>query len=134
VQNARIPDDVRRFLQDHVDSHEKLSALLLLRRRQERTWTSAEAAAELTIAESGLEQALDELCASGLVSRAAAGQYRYAAAPELDALAASTAQWLQNCPVEMVQLLSENAMQRVRSSAARTFAEAFLLRSKKKNG
>jgi hypothetical protein len=44
-----IPDDVRRFIVEHIDSVPALEALLLMRRSPDRRWTAEELAAELYV-------------------------------------------------------------------------------------
>jgi hypothetical protein len=74
-----IPDDVRRFLMEAIDSVAQLEALLLIRRHPERNWTANELAGRLYIDIRQTEGLLAALCQQGLCTADAGEprQYRY---------------------------------------------------------
>jgi hypothetical protein len=71
-----IPDDVRDFIFEHIDSVAQLEALLLLRKHADRSWSAGDVAGRLYIGESAAGELLSHLAAQGLCS-VADGAYRY---------------------------------------------------------
>jgi hypothetical protein len=61
-----IPDDVRRFIVEAIDSIPMLEALLLMRRQPERRWTTGMLAAELYMEPRQVAPFLADLVARGL--------------------------------------------------------------------
>lgn len=73
-----VPDDLRRFILTSIASVPHLEALLLLRGQPEREWDAESVARRLYIAEGAAGKLLEELCAIGALSAAAASpNYRY---------------------------------------------------------
>lgn len=133
----RVPDDVRALLRERIGSYEQLEILLLL--HKERSGLTAEAlSSRLQIAPPLTASTLAELQARGLVRpQAAASEARYlyeAATPTLDAAVSRLARAHAEHPISIIKLMSANAIQRVRIGAARTFADAFILRKDKRSG
>jgi hypothetical protein len=130
---------IRRLLSEHVTSYEQLEALLLLHATPAQARSAEEVAAALRITVAGVAGALKELGEHRLLvaqgASAAAQRWRYA--PADGSLATSVdklAQAYAGQRLEVVKQMSTNAIERLRSSAARTFADAFLLRGKRKDG
>jgi hypothetical protein len=73
-----VPVDLRAFILKHIDSVAELEALLLLRKEQ-RGWSSADVAARLYIPAPAAALVLDHLCAAALVARDGS-EYSYAPA------------------------------------------------------
>jgi precorrin isomerase len=63
-----VPDDVRDFIQRHIDSVAQLEALLLLRANPDTQWSVAAAAKRLYAAETQIADVLARLCADGFLS------------------------------------------------------------------
>jgi hypothetical protein len=82
-----IPDDVRRFINDYIDSVPALEALLLLRKRPAQRWTPAELAAELYIDVRMVTVMLAELHARGLCGTEAGAEPQYVWRPSSPQLA-----------------------------------------------
>src|SRR5512145_1007592 len=76
-----VPDDVRDFIQRHIDSVAQLEALLLLRANPNQDWTAAGTARRLYATEQEIAEALARLCADGFLG-CKADVYRYECAPE----------------------------------------------------
>jgi len=133
-----LPEDVRALLHEHIESYEQLEVLLLLRRERYEEWTVAGLATRLHIREELVGSALDGLKASGLVSTtAAAPALRVAYRPAssgLDAAADRLDREYAEHPIRIIQLMSANAIDRVRTAALHTFADAFVLKKDKKGG
>jgi hypothetical protein len=125
--------EVCRLLFDHVTSYEQLEALLLLHARPAQWHSATQVAAALHIDAANAAAALMALARQRLLGAEAAGGaggQRWLYAPADGRLATSVdklAQAYGRQRLEVVKQMSANAIERVRSSAARTFADAFLL-------
>lgn len=77
-----IPNPVRSFVREHIDSVGMLELFLILEADPKRAWTCAELSGELRVHRNGLASQLDHLCRRGLVvcERTAEPRFRYAAA------------------------------------------------------
>jgi hypothetical protein len=118
------------FLHDSISSYEELEALLLLARDGDRSWTDSELADSLKVQVDGMTLALQELAAvEGLLEvEDQAGQRRFRYAPKskhlrqaVEELAVAYAEQR----LAIVQLMSANALSRVRGAAMRRLANAF---------
>jgi hypothetical protein len=127
-------DALQRFLLEHVASYEELDVLLLLARNAGAAWTVRSVAEALGPATDDSRAALEALAAHGLLAIGPEpATFRYA--PPNDEVARAvelleTTYREQRATVAM--MMSTNALERVRSSAIRTFAEAFRLKGPKK--
>jgi hypothetical protein len=104
----------------------------MLRNGPNRSWTTEEVATRLGIDRDDARIALAGLCRGGLTEESADGfSYRAGAfEPIIDELVRAN---VEN-RLEVMNLMSLNALERVRSAAARAFADAFVLNRRKKNG
>ena len=129
-------DALQAFLREHVSSFEELETLLFLARAPRRSWSAEELAAALKLPEDNVGAALDGLIAVGslLEASAASGSvaYRYAPAPALQPLLERLRIAYDEERVLILQLMTSNALQRVRSAAAQRLADAFRLQRDKK--
>jgi hypothetical protein len=137
MATEEIPEDVRSFLLDHIESYAQIEILALLRKQPDRSFSPEAAAAASNIPESAAEQALVDLHKSGvLVVTARSGRQEFRYDPRLPATDRTVERLLQafgDNPIAIVKLMNATAMERVRTSAMRAFANAFVLRSKKKD-
>jgi len=123
-------------LRETVSSHEELQVLLFARRHG-ATWSREEAAGSLHLAEPALDDSVDALLAAGFLQPEPGGlngerRLRYApASPDLADLVDRVAEVLETNPLHLFELMNQHALERVRSSVARTFASAFVLGRKK---
>lgn len=62
-----IPDDVRDFILQYIDSVAQIEAFLLIRSDSEAQWRIPQIAARLYISERDAKEAVDGLCAAGLL-------------------------------------------------------------------
>lgn len=126
--------DIQRLLFERVASYEQLEALLLLRAEAGQFRSVRHLAEQLRIDDSSVAAALEALTAHRLLEKQPGPQpaYRYAPA-EVDAAAMvdRLAALYTEQRLEVIRQMSANAIERLRSSAARTFADAFLLRGRK---
>lgn len=126
-----IPDDLGQLLRERVASLEVLEAMLLLRRDPTRSWPADELSERLSIPENLLEPVLGELVRHGLLATTDQ-RWRYAPrTPELAADVDRLAVLYDERRLEVMRLLSAHALERIRDSAARTFADAFVIKRKK---
>jgi hypothetical protein len=133
-----LSEDVRALLHEHIESYEQLEVLLLLRRERDEEWTVAGLATRLHVREELVGSALEVLEAGGLVAATAtAATVRFAYRPissALDAAAGRLEREYAERPIRIIQLMSANAIDRVRTAALHTFADAFVLKKDKKDG
>jgi hypothetical protein len=119
-------DHVRRFLSDYVATYDELDVLLCLLHRRDQDLQASDLARELGISESACRLALEAFCLRRLATRGSDGQaFRFSPATEAltnDVLALARAYHIW--PVGVIRAMTENAVQRVRASAARAFPES----------
>lgn len=133
-----LPEGVRALLHDRITSYEELSILLFLRRERGTVRTAHAISASLGLPLTLAVAALASLQTQQLVASASGGAgpyYEYApASPALDEIVGSLASSYDSRPLEIVKLMSENALERIRRRALRAFADAFVLRKGKDDG
>lgn len=133
-----IPAAVHDLLRAHVENYEHLEILLRLHREPSREWNATTAAQELRIDEATAVGALAHLAAAGLLEPVppARTTYRYLpATPDLDAAVTALAHAYDHNRVQVMMTMSRNALERLRTAALKTFADAFRVRGKgKKDG
>jgi hypothetical protein len=130
-----VDEAVRSFLRDYIDSFESLEILLLLRR--ERTACTAEELCRRVKTRAPLiDDALASLVRAGLVNTDQdVLTYKYADEdPARDAIAGSLERVYRDEPIQIMQLMSTNAIERLRTSTIRAFADAFVVRKDKGRG
>jgi hypothetical protein len=120
-------DAVRTLLTTSVDSLEKLELVALLHRHPVG-WTTFTAAEQLRIAPDLAARALEELRAAGILVFEKDSGYHCKPSEVVQQLA----DLYENDRVQVLTILASTALDRIRSSAAHTFADAFRLRGKKK--
>lgn len=131
-----VCEAVRAFLRDYIDSFESLEVLLLLRR--ERTaCTADELCGRLTTRAPLIEDALASLARARLVStdQNALRSYKYVDEDSArDSIVGSLESLYRDEPIRIMQLMSANAIERLRTSTIRAFADAFVVRKEKGDG
>lgn len=128
-----VPPALREFLDDHVENLEELEVLVLLAREPERTFTPPEVEQKVAFPSSSFSAALQKLCERGLCE--VVGDARgcmLTRRPTLRACALEVANLYESDQFAIIKLVSEAAMQRIRGSMGKAFADAFLLGRKKK--
>lgn len=136
-ETSGLPEDVRGLLHEHIESYEQLETLLLLRRQRSEEWTAEALAARLHIRPELVEGALAGLEASGLVAATATAPTRFAYRPVSSGLDAATERLgreYADRPILIIQLMSANSLERLRTAALHTFADAFVLKKDKNRG
>jgi hypothetical protein len=127
-------DDLRAFLRDNVSSFEELETLLFFARAPRRRWKVRDVSVSLRLTDELTRDALNALPGT-LIARDSSGTettYFYAPARDLELLVERLRSAYEEQRLAVVQIMTANAMERMRSSAARRLADAFRLdRSKK---
>jgi hypothetical protein len=125
-----ISEKAKALLRDHIESFEQLEILLLLHRRRDDTWVPDSVATELKLDPDNMDEALGHLCRAHLAVRVegAARPFQYSPGnPATDAAVGDLAQAYADNRLEVMNLMNTNAIERVRTSAMRAFANSFLL-------
>ena len=132
-----VCEAIRDFLRDYIDSFESLEVLLLLY-RERTSWTADELCRRFKIRAPVIDDALASLVRAGLVNTIEQNvltAYRYADKDVVrDALIASLELTYRDEPIQVMQIMSANAIERLRSGAIRAFADAFVFRKDKGRG
>lgn len=132
-----VSDDARAFLRENIECYEELDLLLLLHRESLHPWTVDSLAARLHIAPSVLHAALITLRRRKVIeSSFDEGEERHRLRADIamnETLERLLTQYASN-PVEIIKLMSAHSIERIRTAALRSFADAFLFRKDKKNG
>lgn len=134
-----IPAEVLTLMRERVHSIEELELLLLLRAEPTRHFGVGELAAALKVSPEAVSGALARLVSAQLIQRVetAGTSPKYCYGPENEELARSVddlALAYDRSRLEMLALIARNAIDRIRTDALKTFAEAFRLRGPKKDG
>ena len=120
-----LPDDVDRFIADHVDNLEQLEILLLLRGQRSREFEPREVTAELRLGPESAPERLADMTARGLL--AASGdppRYRYQPdGAETERVIGELARCYAERRVSVITRIFSP-----RSDSVRSFADAFKLR------
>jgi hypothetical protein len=140
VPERDIPPEVLTLLRERLSGLDELEVLLLARSDPSRRWTASAVAERLGLPDRASEPVLASLQANGMVveeGRGAEREFSYRpATPALDATVSSLATIYHERPLEVMRILSHSALERIRSAAARTFADAFVIggNGRKKDG
>ena len=124
-----IPEDVRRFIVDNINSVEQLEVLLLLKRHPEQAWKAEAVSQALSSQPLAALMRLSDLCDRGFLTVTAAPDklFRYAPArPEWDQLVEQLAQVYRDMRVSVISLIYSQP-----NSHVQAFADAFRFRKDK---
>ena len=124
-----LPDDVRLFLHQHIESVEHLEVLLLLWRTPDRGWTSEEVATAVYSHPSSTVRRLALLLDQGLLREPEPGCYQYAPrTAELHQTVTHLDHVYRERRVAVITLIASKPVENVRA-----FSEAFRMRKKKED-
>lgn len=134
---SSVSEPLQAFLRESISSYEELETLLLLVRTRDRSWTDDEVADALKVPVDGIATALEGLATVADLLRVdtRAGQRRFQYAPNRDTVSQLVEELVSAYSEQrlaIVRLMSSNALDRVRSSAARRLANAFRIERPKK--
>ena len=124
-----IPEEVRRFLLQCIDSVEQLEVLLLLHGSPAVLWSPEAVATTLYSNPDSIARRLAGLHAKELLEAAAASSYRYSPkTADLDATVLLLAETYRQRRVAVITVIASKPMENVRA-----FSDAFRLRKKDKD-
>lgn len=122
---------VQMFLREYIDSYEALE-LLLLMQRERAAWTADALPTRLRVPIHLIDECLESFVRDGLVnlqSRDSTESYTYACSESTFGSAVCSLKRLYHLdPVQIMQLMSVNAVERMRTDALRAFTNAFIPR------
>ena len=122
-----LPDDVRQFLHQNIESVEQLEVLLLLWRTPNRGWTSEEVATAVYSHPSSVIRRLAMLLGQGLLREREPGCFQYAPRTgELHAAVTHVDQVYRERRVAVITLIASKPIENVRA-----FSDAFRLRRRR---
>lgn len=125
-----IPDDVSSLLQERISGLDELKTLLLVSSDASKRWTASSVAAHFGRRTLWMEVVLEKLCATALlVGEGDGSERRFVYRPDtptLDAAVRSLAEVYDTQRVNVVLMLSNKAMDRIRQAASRSFACALV--------
>jgi hypothetical protein len=131
-----IPGDVQRLLRDLLHTYEELEIVLLLDREKPRALSVSEVGAAVGIAPDAAGTTLATLIDRKLIARDdGSGAYRFGDSPDeiVRAVGELGRIWSQD-RLPIVRLVTANAVERLRTGAARALSDAFLLPKGRKDG
>ena len=123
-----IPEGVREFIAENIDSIAELEALLLFRRESDAGWSTASLAERLYASTEQTEEAIAKLCSLGLVDVLETDPLTYHYQPsstELDGMVSDIAETYSKYLVPVTNLIHSKPHSRIQQ-----FADAFKLRKK----
>ena len=123
---STLPDDVRRFLLQCIDSVEQLEVLLLLHRFPDQARSAATVARELYSNTESIARRMAGLHANGLLAATGSSSYRYQPrTPALDTTVTQLAETYRERRVAVITVIASKPMENVRA-----FSDAFRIRKK----
>jgi hypothetical protein len=127
MNEHKIPEAVRMFIAEQIDSVVALEVLLLLYRSPQREWTEQEVASELRIDPHWTHSKLKALVRSGLACEAGPRLHSYRYYPEsleVNATVAALARTYSDCPLAVISYIYSKP-----SILLRRLADALRIRS-----
>lgn len=134
VERKELPAETRDFVIARVRTIESLETLVALHGERPKALTVAELETRVRLAAESVRTAIEDLVSSGLAEHDGAGVRYHPRDAQLDRLATALADAYKSHRVELMVLISNQALRRVRKGALDTFSEAFRLRGPKKDG
>jgi hypothetical protein len=125
---------VRRLLLEVVDSFEKLELVVHLHRTGAGSQTTATLAAALGIPSQAVDEALSELMRDGLVRETDQNGWSFDPNSPRASAVDVLVQLYGDDRLDVMTLMSQLALERVRAQVATAFADAFVLRPRKTKG
>lgn len=125
-----LPDDVARFIVDHIESVEALEALLLLHSAAARAWSAADVARESRTNEWSAQMHLDYLARHGLLQALGGDPPRFQAEPRASGAVAQLRRVYQDRRVAVITLIYTKP-EEAAVDPVQAFADAFKLKKEK---
>jgi hypothetical protein len=130
MTSDRVPQEVADLLREHVQTHEQLETLVWCS-REGGPVSEAGLTAALGIAAPAAAETLHHLATCGVLDRVSDNPPLYACSPAHAELLRRLGEVYRDDRVQLMTLMTSNALDRVRTSALRAFSRAFLLGKKK---
>lgn len=131
VPEIEVPFELRQLIAQRLESMEQVEVLVLLARTEPRRWSSAEVAAELRWPQPIAVNSLEELACGKLLTRAGTGAasvtYEYAPPADDRESIAALIHLYETRPLVLGRLIYDRP-----PTVARSFADAFRIRSKRR--
>jgi hypothetical protein len=131
-----LPEEVRRFISEHIDSVERLEVLLLLHGAP-RSWTPAQISKERRSSELAVSLSLKGLAESGVILADGAG-FRIHGDPKLAGTLDLLAQTYRQRHVSVITFIytkpDGDGRARLPADPLRSFVDAFRIKGDKNNG
>jgi DNA-binding IclR family transcriptional regulator len=121
---------LRKLLDTHIESFEKLELLMFLRRAPGASGTVGEVASAIGLGNDEVRTIAAQLMAAGLVTRSDGSITLAPRSPEDRAALEELGRVYDDDKIVLVKVIAETAMDRLRNLAGRAFAEAFVIRKK----
>lgn len=123
---TELPARLRELLETRIDSFEKLELVLVLHRAPDRTLAVPELADKLHLPREVARRLSIELRGAGLVEFTYRGQVQlYPPSSRDDELVEEVIRLYRSDPIQIMRLLSDIALRRIRTLASQAFADAF---------
>ena len=123
---SALPDDVHRFLYQHITSVEQLEVLLIARRSPGRSWSAGDMARELYSHPSSIAQRFRVLLGAGLMRESAPEHFQYAPrSRELHDTVGRVDDMYRERRVAVISLIASKPIENVKA-----FSDAFRIRRK----
>lgn len=121
-----LPDNVHRFIHQHVASVEQLEVLLLARRSPGQSWSAEDMARELYSHPTSIAGRFQALLGAGLLRETGPGYFQYAPrTKELDATVSRLEDMYRERRVAVIAAIASKAVENMRA-----FSDAFRIRKK----
>lgn len=129
MSESDVSESLREFLSSFVHTFEELDVLLVLRRSAPRAVAPEDFEHYLGLPPDVALSALEALAGRGLLRREPGARRAFVFAPDpgLAPRVAELARAQEEQHFALVEVMSANAIERLKSSAVKTFSEAFLL-------
>jgi hypothetical protein len=129
-------DQLKAFLFEQVETLEELAILACLHERGSEGATQAAVAQAIGFPPAVTERALEQLSTRGTITCSALepAEYRFEPPDATRAMFARVFAEYHANPLSVMRLMTANAIERVRTAALRTFADAFRIGGPKSNG
>jgi Mn-dependent DtxR family transcriptional regulator len=137
MPDAPIPADVRALLDEHIHTLEQLEAIILMRKAEREDWSGEEVADLLHVSVESAREALQRLAQGGVleaIELPARGVRYRGFTKRFEALVDRLLEVYESNRIELMMLLSANAIERMRTGALHAFADAFVIGRRRKDG
>ncbi len=137
MSSDAFPARLQQFMSQYVNTYEKLEALLWFFNHRTQAIDATRLAHELGLQASALEDAMDGLASANLLTRIpdSRGLLKYEPADaQLDADVGLLAAFFEKDRFQVIRIMTENSIRRLRASTMKTFANCFLLGKPKQGG